>query len=82
MSLYYNIKAAINIAHDLVQYDRTKHAEVDKHFIKDHIKNDNICILYIQTRDQLIDRFTKRLGGLQFMSFVNKLGIDDIYSPA
>lgn len=64
MSLYCDNKATINIAHDPVQYDMTKHVEVDRHFIKDHIKKDNICILYIQTKDQLVDVFTKGLGGM------------------
>ena len=32
--LYCDNKAAINIAHNPVQHDRTKHVEVDRHFIK------------------------------------------------
>lgn len=82
MSLYCDNKAAINIAHVPVQQDMTKHLEVDRHFIKDHIKKGNICIPYIQTKDQLADIFTKGLGGIQFMSLINKLGIIDIYSLA
>lgn len=35
MKLYYDNKSAINIAHNLVQYDITKHIEVDRHFIKE-----------------------------------------------
>lgn len=38
MNLYYDNKVAINITHDPVQHDRTKHVEVDRHFIKDHVK--------------------------------------------
>lgn len=38
MRLYCDNKAAISITHDPVQYDRTKHVEVDCHFIKDHLK--------------------------------------------
>jgi hypothetical protein len=34
MSLYCDNKAEINIARNLVQHDRTKHIEIDKHFIK------------------------------------------------
>ena len=29
MKLYYDKKSAINIAHNLVQHDRTKHIEID-----------------------------------------------------
>lgn len=35
MKLYCNNKTTISIAHDLVQYDRTKHVEVDRHFINE-----------------------------------------------
>ena len=35
MKLYCDKKSAINIAHNPVQHDRTKHVEVEKHFIKE-----------------------------------------------
>lgn len=80
MSLYCNNKITINITHDPIQHDRTKHVEIDRHFIKDHIKKGNICFPYIQTKDRITDIFTKGLGGVQFMSLTNKLEIIDIYS--
>ena len=38
MKLYCDNKAAISIAHNLVQCDKTKHIEVDGHFIKEKIR--------------------------------------------
>lgn len=70
MNLYCDNNAAINIAHDPMQHGKTKHV---RHFIKDHIKKDNICIPCIQTKDHLADVFTKRLGGVQFMALISKL---------
>jgi hypothetical protein len=32
--LFCDNKAAIDISHNHVQHDRTKHVEVDRHFIK------------------------------------------------
>ena len=49
MRLYCDNKAPINIAHKLVQYDRTKHVEVDKHFIKEKLENGLLCMLFIST---------------------------------
>lgn len=61
MSIYCDNKAAISIAHNLVQHDRTKHVEVDKYFIKDHLKKGSICTPFIPTHNQLADMFTKGL---------------------
>lgn len=47
MNLYCDNKTSINIAHDSVQHDRTKHVEVDCHFIKDHLRKGNICTPFI-----------------------------------
>ncbi|BAT73097.1 hypothetical protein VIGAN_01055600 [Vigna angularis var. angularis] len=35
MKLYCDNKSAIEIAHNPVQHDRTKHVEIDRHFIKE-----------------------------------------------
>jgi hypothetical protein len=37
IKLFYDNKAVIDIFHNLVQYDRTKHIEVDKYFIREKI---------------------------------------------
>ncbi|RVW82773.1 Retrovirus-related Pol polyprotein from transposon RE1 [Vitis vinifera] len=36
MKLYCDKKSAINIAHNPIQHDKTKHIEIDKHFIKEN----------------------------------------------
>ncbi|KAK2981314.1 hypothetical protein RJ640_007015 [Escallonia rubra] len=38
MKLYCDNKATINIANNPVQHDRTKHVEIDRHFIKEKIE--------------------------------------------
>ncbi|XP_073129110.1 secreted RxLR effector protein 161-like [Henckelia pumila] len=53
-------KAAIAIAHNLVLHDRTKHVEVDKHFIKEKIENGLIIMPYIPTSEQVADILKKR----------------------
>ena len=47
MKLYYDNKAVISIAHNPVQHDRTKHVEVDRHFIKEILENRVICIPFV-----------------------------------
>lgn len=81
MSLFCDNKVAISIIHELVQHDRTKHVEIDQHFIKDHVKSGSICIPFIQTKFQLTDIFTKGLNVARFTYMVDKLRMIDIYSP-
>ncbi|RVX16791.1 Retrovirus-related Pol polyprotein from transposon RE1 [Vitis vinifera] len=38
MKLYCDNKSAINIALNLIQHDRTKHIEIDRHFIKEKLE--------------------------------------------
>ena len=55
MKLYCDNKSAISIAHNLVQHDRTKHIEIDRHFIKEKLENGLITILYVSSSNQLAD---------------------------
>jgi len=80
MTLYCENKAAISIVHNLVQHDRTKHIEVDRHFIKEQLQCGYICTPFMKTRDQLVDVLTKGLPSTRFID-VGKLGMRDIYSP-
>ena len=82
MRLYCDNKAAINIAHNPVQHDRTKHVEIDRHFIKENITSGVICTPFVKTGDQLADIFTKGVGSRQFHFMLSKLGLRDIFIPA
>ena len=82
MKLYCDNKAAISVAHNPVLHDRTKHVEVDKHFIKEKIDNGLVCMTYIPTEEQVVDVFTKGLHKKQFDFLVGKLAMEDIFKPA
>ena len=82
MKLYCDNKAAISVAHNPVLHDRTKHVEVDKHFIKEKIDNGLVCMTYIPTEEQVVDVFTKGLHKRQFDFLVGKLALEDIFKPA
>ena len=82
MRLYCDNKSAINIAHNPVQYDRTKHVEIDRHFIKENMNSGVICTPFVKTGDQLADIFTKGVGNRPFHFALSKLGLRDIFVPA
>ena len=47
IKLYCDNKSTINIAHNLVQYERTKHMEIDRNFIKEKLEGGPICMPYV-----------------------------------
>ena len=81
MKLYCDSKTIISIAHNPIQHDRTKHVEIDKHFIKENLNNRTICTPFVKSCDQLADVLTKGVGSRQFHEMLNKLGLRDIFVP-
>ena len=82
IKLYCDNKLAISIGHNSVLHDRTKHVEVDKHFIKEKIERGQICITYIPTTEQSADILTKGLPKKSFDNITSKLSMEDIFKPA
>ena len=81
MALYCDNTAAIQIAHNPIQHDRTKHVEVDRHFIKENLDNKIISFPFVRSEEQLADVLTKGVSQKQFDASVDKLGMIDIYAP-
>ncbi|CAN6681217.1 unnamed protein product [Malus baccata var. baccata] len=79
--LHCDNKAAIDIAHNPVQHDRTKHMEVDRHFIKEKIEAILIEVPFVKSEDQLVNMLTKTVTSSVFHNSLSKLGIHDIYVP-
>jgi hypothetical protein len=61
IKMYCDNKAAIVIANNSVQHDRTKHVEADKHFIKQKLDEKTMIFPFIKSKDQLADILTKTI---------------------
>ncbi|GAV70212.1 hypothetical protein CFOL_v3_13710, partial [Cephalotus follicularis] len=79
--LYYDNKAAISIAHNLVQHDTTNHIVVDKNFIKEKFDKKLICTPYVKSNDQQTNVFNKGLSYKTFHPIVCTFNMRDIHAP-
>jgi hypothetical protein len=70
-------ESAIRMADNPVEHSRTKHIDIQYHFLRDHHQKGDIEITYVNTQNQLADIFTKPLDEKTFSKLRNELNILD-----
>jgi hypothetical protein len=59
-----------------VFHARTKHVEIDYHFVRDRVAKQEIQVCFISSKDQLADVLTKPLPPVLFALFRSKLRME------
>ena len=55
-------KSAEALDNNLKYHSRTKHIELDLHFVREHVANKELVIEHVSSLDQLVDVLTRPLS--------------------
>lgn len=77
--LYCNNASAIHIANISSFHERTKHIDLDCHFVREKLRQHLFRLLPVPSRQQLVDVFTKPLDFKPFTENLSRLELYSIY---
>lgn len=82
LRLYCDNQATINLVYNPVHHDRTKHIEIDRHFIREKLEQGALQIGFVKSVDQPADVLTKGVNVVSFEKLCSKMGPIDIFAPS
>ncbi|GJY10948.1 ribonuclease H-like domain-containing protein [Tanacetum coccineum] len=73
--VYCDNVSAVYMSTNPVQHQRTKHIEIDIHFVRDFVASGQVRVLHVPLRFQYADIFTKGLPTALFIEFRSSLNV-------
>ncbi|CAO2820878.1 unnamed protein product [Amaranthus hypochondriacus] len=73
--VYCDNVSAVYLSGNPIHHQRTKHIEMDIHFVREQVKRGDIRVLHVPSRFQIADIFTKGLPQILFEDFRSSLSV-------
>ncbi|GJW32211.1 ribonuclease H-like domain-containing protein [Tanacetum coccineum] len=73
--VYYDNVSAVYMSANPVQHQRTKHIEIDIHFVRDFVALGQVRVLHVPSRFEYADIFTKGLPTTLFIEFRSSMNV-------
>jgi hypothetical protein len=71
-------QGAIQLAYNMVYHSKTKHLDLDAHYIQDLVADGTISLAYCPTEQQSTDIFTKSMTEAKFVHLHSLLGMREV----
>ena len=75
--IYCDNISAVYLSSNPVQHQRTKHIEIDIHFVREKVQIGQVRVIHVPSSLQYADIFTKRLPSSIFTKFRSSLGVSE-----
>ena len=73
--LYTDSQSAIELAKNPGHHHRTKHIDIQYHYVRQRVQNGTTRLVYIPTSQQLADYLTKPMAAPKWTEFINNIGL-------
>ncbi|GKC81104.1 ribonuclease H-like domain-containing protein [Tanacetum coccineum] len=80
-AIYCDNVSVVYMSVNPVQHQRTKHIEIDIHFVRDMVTAGQVRVFHVPSRFQYADIFTKRLPSALFEDFRSSLSVRPPHAP-
>ena len=73
--IYYDNTSAIDISKNSMMHSKTKHIAIKYHFLRELVQEKQVRLEYVNTKEQIVDIFTKPLPKDAFLYLRGRLGV-------
>ena len=73
--MYEDNQGCINLANNPTNHSKLKHIDINYHFVRDKVKEEQIELVYCRTEDMVADMIMKSVSRDKLWKFYKKLGL-------